>query len=144
MIFKTFNFYTMDTIYLTEKDYQRLHSLVQEQRQANGPHVVAALSKELKRAKVVPSGEVPRDVVTMNSLVKLRELKSSAEMEISIVYPKDANLANRKVSVLAPVATAVLGCSVGDEVEWPGPQGTMTYRVEEIIYQPEAAGDLYL
>jgi len=134
----------MDTIYLTEKDYQRLHSLVQEQRQATGPHAVAALSKELKRAKVVPSEDVPKDVVTMNSLVKLRELKSSSEMEITIVYPKDANLASRKVSILAPVATAVLGCRVGDEVEWPGPQGTMKYRVEEIIYQPESAGDLYL
>ena len=80
----------------------------------------------------------------MNPLVKLREMISSAEMEITIVYSKDANLANRKVSVLAPVATAVLGCSVGDEVDWAGPQGTKKYRVEDIIYQPEAAGELYL
>lgn len=134
----------MSTIYLTQKDYQRLHSLVLAQREASGPRAVEALSRELKRAKVVASEEIPVDVVTMNSFVRLKEMKSSAVMEITIVYPKDADLANRKVSILAPVATAVLGCRVGDEVEWPAPQGTVTYKVEEIIYQPEAAGDQYL
>lgn len=134
----------MNTIYLTQRDYQRLHSLVLAQRGISGPQAVEGLSRELKRARVVPSEEIPVDVVTMNSLVKLKDLKSSAVMEISIVYPKDADLANRKVSILAPVATAVLGCRVGDEVEWPAPQGTVKYKVEEIIYQPEAAGDQYL
>ena len=134
----------MDTSYLTQKDYQRLHSLVLAQRGINGPQAVEGLSRELKRARVVPSEEIPVDVVTMNSLVKLKDLKSSAVMEITIVYPKDADLASRKVSILAPVATAVLGCRVGDEVEWPAPQGTVKYKVEEIIYQPEAAGDQYL
>ena len=133
----------MSIIYLTQKDYQRLHSLVLAQRGANGAQAVEALSKELKRASIVPSEEIPVDVVTMNSLVRLRELKSSAVMEITIVYPKDADLASRKISILAPVATAVLGCRVGDTVEWPAPHGTVTYSVEEIIYQPEAAGDLH-
>ncbi|WP_161888239.1 nucleoside diphosphate kinase regulator [Pontibacter russatus] len=134
----------MNTIYLTQRDYQRLHSLVLAQREISGPQAVEGLSRELKRARVVPSEEIPVDVVTMNSLVKLKDLKTSAVMEITIVYPKDADLANRKVSILAPVATAVLGCRVGDEVEWPAPQGTVKYKVEEIIYQPEAAGDQYL
>ncbi|WP_242916426.1 nucleoside diphosphate kinase regulator [Pontibacter liquoris] len=135
----------MNTIYLTEKDHQRLHALVQAQRLTNGPRAVEALGKELKRAKVVATEEIPVDVVTMNSIVRLKELKSASEMEITIVYPKDADLASKKISVLAPVATAVLGCRVGDEVEWPAPQGgTVTYKVESILYQPEAAGDIYL
>lgn len=134
----------MNPIYLTEKDFQRLHGLIQTQRQLSGAHTVEALSKELKRAKVVASEEIPKDVITMNSLVKLKEMKSGSEMEITIVYPKDANLTSRKISVLAPVGTAVLGCRVGDEVEWPAPQGSVVYRVEEILYQPESAGDLNL
>ncbi|MBF9252705.1 nucleoside diphosphate kinase regulator [Pontibacter sp. 172403-2] len=135
----------MNTIYLTEKDHQRLHALVQAHRLSNGAHAVEALCKELKRAKVVASEEIPVDIVTMNSFVRLKELKSSSVMEITIVYPKDADLATRKISVLAPVATAVLGCKVGDEIEWPAPQGgIVTYKVEEILYQPEAAGDMYL
>lgn len=77
-------------------------------------------------------------------LVRLKELKGLTEVGLSAVYPGDAALPNRKVSVLAPVATAVPGSRVGDEVERPAPQGTVAYRVEESIYQPEAAGDLYL
>ncbi|MDX5422270.1 MAG: nucleoside diphosphate kinase regulator [Hymenobacteraceae bacterium] len=135
----------MNTIYLTEKDHQRLHNLVQAQRLVGGAHVVGALSKELKRAKVVASEEIPTDVVTMNSMVKLREAKSASEINITVVYPKDADLSKWKISVLAPLGTAVLGCKIGDTVEWTAPQrGTVTYKVEEILYQPEAAGDLYL
>ena len=134
----------MNTIYLTEKDYERLHSLVQQQRQNGGAAAVEGLCNELKRAKVVASEEVPVDVVTMNSLVRLQDTKTGNTMEITVVYPKDADLAARKVSVLAPVATAILGCKVGDEVEWPAPKGMLSYKVETILYQPEAAGDLYL
>ncbi|WP_242928847.1 nucleoside diphosphate kinase regulator [Pontibacter vulgaris] len=134
----------MNPIYLTEKDYERLHSLVQVQRQNGGAAAVDGLCKELKRAKVVASEEVPVDVVTMNSFVRLKDLKTKNVMEITVVYPKDADLSARKVSILAPVATAILGCKVGDEVEWPAPQGMVSYKVEEILYQPEAAGDFYL
>lgn len=134
----------MNPIYVTEKDFQRLHSLVQAQRQVSGAHTVEALSQELKRAKVVASEEIPKDVVTMNSLVKLREIKSGAQMELTVVYPKDADLSKLKISVLAPVGTAILGCKVGDQVERPGSQYSIVYQVEEVVYQPEAAGDLNL
>ena len=133
-----------DTIYLTDKDYNRLLQVVQAQRQKNGLFVVAALSQELKRAKVVSPTEIPADVITMNSRVRLKEMKSAAELDIDIVYPKDADVGKRKVSVLAPVGTAVLGCKVGDEVKWPVAQGMVTYKVQELIYQPEAAGDFNL
>ena len=133
-----------NTIYLTDKDYNRLLQVVQSQRQKNGLFVVAALSQELKRAKVVSAKEIPADVITMNSRVRLKEMKSAAELDIDIVYPKDADVGKRKVSVLAPVGTAVLGCKVGDEVKWPVAQGMVTYKVEELIYQPEAAGDFNL
>ena len=123
-----------NTIYLTDKDYNRLLQVVQSQRQKNGLFVVAALSQELKRAKVVSAKEIPADVITMNS----------RELDIDIVYPKDADVGKRKVSVLAPVGTAVLGCKVGDEVKWPVAQGMVTYKVQELIYQPEAAGDFNL
>ncbi|QNF33787.1 nucleoside diphosphate kinase regulator [Adhaeribacter swui] len=134
----------MNTIYLTEKDYQRLLTLVQAQRHVNGTSSVEALGKELKRAKVVAPEEIPVDVITMNSTVRLKELKSKAEMIVTIVYPKEVDLPSRKISVLAPIGTAVLGCRVGDKIDWPLPQGTATYRVEELIYQPEAAGDFHL
>jgi regulator of nucleoside diphosphate kinase len=133
----------MNTIYLTETDYQRLHQVVQLQRQTSRPQVSEALSKELKRARIMPSTEIPSDVITMNSVVQIKEIKSATEMEIKIVYPKEANL-RRKVSILAPLGTAILGCRVGDEVDWQVLDNLLTYKVEKIIYQPEAAGDLHL
>jgi regulator of nucleoside diphosphate kinase len=106
----------MEAIYLTEKDYQRLHKMIRVQRFANGSHAVEALSKALERAKVVSTLEIPPDVITMNSMVRLKEIKSRAEMIAMIVYPKESDLPFRKVSVLAPIGTAVLGCKVGDEI----------------------------
>ncbi|QMU29677.1 nucleoside diphosphate kinase regulator [Adhaeribacter radiodurans] len=134
----------MNTIYLTEKDYQRLHNLVQHQSHIYGNQATQVLCRELKRAKIVASEEIPVNVITMNSTVRLKELKSKAEMVVTIVYPKEANLSDRKISVLAPVGTAVLGCQVGDKIEWHLPQGPATYKIEEIIYQPEAQGDFHL
>ncbi|MFT2009925.1 nucleoside diphosphate kinase regulator [Pontibacter sp. 13R65] len=134
----------MNSMYVTEKDFQRLHTLVQSQRMTNFPASLEALCKGLKQAKVVASEEIPEDVVTMNSFVKLQNLKTGSAMEIKLVYPKDADVNERKVSVLAPIGSAVLGCRTGDEISWTGPQGKVEYKVVEVLYQPEAAGDMYL
>lgn len=129
-------------IYLTNADHVKLLALVQAERQVSGNQAVAALGNELRRAKLVSSTAIPPDVITMNSVVQLRELPGGPELEITLVYPKEANTAQRKISILAPVATAVLGCRVGDCIQWPVPKGTATFEVKAILYQPEAAGDL--
>ncbi|WP_205504244.1 nucleoside diphosphate kinase regulator [Rufibacter psychrotolerans] len=134
----------MNSIYLTQKDHERLHQLVQQQRSSGSPNTVAGLCQELRHAHQLPSEEVPEDVITMNSLVRLKEKKSGTVLELTLVYPKDADVTTRKISVLAPVGTAILGRKVGQEVECTVSGRTLTYRVEEVIYQPEAAGDFYL
>ena len=135
----------MNTIYLTEKDYLRLVDLIQAQR-AKGPldNNVRTLAEELKRANRVLPEQILDTVVTMNSKVVLEELKTGQERELTIVYPRDADITTMKISVLAPVGTAILGCKVGDMVEWPVPSGTAKYVVKKIVYQPEAAGDFHL
>lgn len=135
----------MNTIYLTELDYKRLIDLIQAQRQGSGNMAgVSKLGEELKRAERVPSEKIPADVITMNSRVMLKDLQSGNELEITLVYPKDANIQERKISILAPVGTAILGCREGDTVEWPVPSGTINYRIEKVTYQPESTGDLFL
>lgn len=128
-------------IYLTKLDYDRLLRLVQLQRQEHGNEQIAPLSNELKRAQLVAPEEIFPDVVTMNSRVRLREVTTGTELEITLVYPQFADITTRKISILAPVATAVLGCRIGDTVDWPLPKGKATYRVEALLHQPEAAGD---
>lgn len=134
----------MDPICLTEKDYHRLHQVVLAQRQVNGAREVEALGKELKRARIVPSSEIPADVITMNSRVVLRKKNQEDQLHFTLVYPREANVLEQKISVLAPAGTAILGCKVGEEVSWPVGNKTICYLVEEILYQPEAAGDLNL
>ncbi|WP_018478183.1 nucleoside diphosphate kinase regulator [Pontibacter roseus] len=134
-----------NVIYLTELDYKRLVDLIQLQRQGAGaPANIGKLGEELKRAKRVASEEIPADVVTMNSRVLLRDLQSGKEMEITLVYPKEADVNARKISIFAPVGTAILGCREGDEVEWPVPSGTIHYKIEKVTFQPESAGNYNL
>ena len=136
----------MTKIYVTQKDHQRLHDLVQMQRGGGGNSKYASqLGVELKRAKQVKPEEILECIVTMNSQVRLRELKTNKEFEITLVYPKDVDVFARKVSVLAPVGIAILGCKEGDVVELPVPTGsTITYVIEKVLYQPEASGDFHL
>ncbi len=103
-----------------------------------------ALEEELDRAELVDSTELPPDVVSMNSTVHLQECNSGREFELKLVYPEDAGEAGR-VSVLAPIGSALLGLSVGSEIDWPLPDGrTARIRVLGLRYQPEAAGDMDL
>jgi regulator of nucleoside diphosphate kinase len=73
--------------------------------------------------------------------VSLIDLDSAEEMVLTLVFPRDADLNQDKISVLAPIGTAVLGYHVGDTIEWEVPDGTRRLEVRKIIYQPEASGD---
>lgn len=104
----------------------------------------ADLQAELDRADVVEPAQMPANVVTMNSTVQFEILESRQQCQLTLVYPRDIDGSADRVSIFAPVGSALLGLSVGDELAWPGPGGkTMTVRVTGIIYQPESAGDLH-
>lgn len=128
-------------IFVTEEDYEKLTQLLEGARQRRFRDLahVEQLDSELDRAHVVPAGEIPPDVVTMNSEVQLRDLDTDSEMVLTLVFPHEANAEQRKVSVLAPLGTAVLGYRAGDVVEWEVPAGKRRLRVERVLYQPEAA-----
>lgn len=104
----------------------------------------ADLQAELDRADVLPPEEMPPHVVTMNSTVQFSIKETGKEFCLTLVYPRDIDGSADKISILAPVGSALLGLSVGDELAWPGPAGqSMTVRVKEIQYQPESAGELH-
>ena len=133
-------------IYITEVDMNRLQGLLETGSQfghRDKKHLLE-LEDELNRARVVPSKDIPEDVITMNSKVRLRDLGSGQEIVYSLVFPGDANVAENKISVLAPIGTALIGYRVGDTIEWKVPGGLKKLKVEEILYQPERAGDYHL
>ncbi len=87
---------------------------------------------------------ISEDVVTMNSTVRLISTSSKAEFVCTVVYPDDVDLIDGGVSVLAPLGTRLIGCEVGDVVEWETPTDRGPWRVGEIVYQPERAGAFHL
>ncbi len=132
-------------LYMTKHDMDRLdHLLLALVAQAPDPEALEALQSELDQARLVSSEAVPPDVVTMNSKVRVRDLDSGEERIITLVFPEHADPAAGKVSVLDPVGTAILGYQVGDEIRWTSPKAKLRLKVEEMLYQPEAAGDRHL
>lgn len=129
---------TPEFIQVTESDMERLDQILADQPPSRN---AALLADELMRARVVASEQIPADVVTMNSRVRFRDVRTGEELEVTLVYPNAASFAHGRVSVLAPVGSALLGLTVGEEIEWPMPSGgERRLRVVDLPFQPEAAG----
>ena len=128
-------------IVITQHDLDRLRPVINDALAARTRDELAGLMGELDRALVVAPSEIPGDVVTMNSRVRLIDANTGEAIEMSLVFPDDADASAGAISILAPVGTAIIGYRAGDRVEWPTPAGTRTLTVDEVIFQPEAAGD---
>ena len=133
-------------IHITKFDMDRLNELIDGLRlspKANQANL-DLLENELYRGVLVDPQDIPHDVITMNSKVSITDTDSGEKMTYTLVFPSAANIAENKLSVLAPLGMALLGYRVGDIIEWPVPSGVRKLKVDEIIYQPEAAGDYHL
>jgi len=130
-----------DRIYITNEDSERLQRLIAGRRRGNSldQEYLDMLEQELDRAEVVEPEAIPRDVVTMNSEVRLKDLDSGETRVYRLIFPTQTRTSDA-VSVLAPIGTAMLGYRVGDVIEWRVPKGIRRLKVLEVIYQPEAAG----
>ena len=128
-------------IFIADDDRARLEALLRLATVYDLPRsqYLAALAGELRRARVVPRSQIPPDVVTMNSTVRLRDLETGEEETYTLVYPEQADIEADRLSVLAPVGTALLGYRSGDVIEWPVPAGVRRFRVEEVLFQPRNA-----
>jgi len=134
------------TIYITEYDVNRLRELIGDMKRFAyyGRDDIKDLEAELDRGQLVTPQNVPHDVITMNSQACLVDLDTDEEMTYTLVFPKEANIDQGKISVLAPIGTAMLGYRVGDVFEWQVPDGIRRLKVKTVLYQPEAAGDYHL
>lgn len=129
-------------ITVSSRDLARLELLLDSPGLRHVPAALA-LGRELERATVLPPERMPADVVTMNSTVHCIDEISGEHHHLTLAYPRDADVASHRVSVLAPVGSALLGLSVGSVIDWQAPGGrSLRVRVAAIRYQPEAAGDL--
>ncbi|MEO8443725.1 MAG: nucleoside diphosphate kinase regulator [Gammaproteobacteria bacterium] len=127
---------------LSSRDIERLERLL-DSDSYRGLAGIDALRNELDRASVVAPADVPPGVVTMTFTSRFRDDSSDAHFELTLVYPESVRSAST-VSVLAPVGSALLGLSVGQSISWQVPGGlTLSLRILEVVYQPEAMGEFH-
>jgi regulator of nucleoside diphosphate kinase len=125
-----------DNVILTKADYEKLSSLLMSAK----PEIAELLEEELGRASIVSDGELPRDVVSMNSKVSFKDLDTGKELVVTLVYPHDADIDENKISILAPIGAALIGLRVGQVIRWPVPSGKeKRLQVVAVLFQPESA-----
>jgi regulator of nucleoside diphosphate kinase len=127
-------------LFISFGDRDRLQTLINSARLDSRVPVASlnALEGELARSVAVDVGEIPPDVVTMNSTVTFRDLVSGEVESYTLVYPKDADVLSDRISVFAPIGTALLGYRSGDRVDWEVPAGK---RGLEIVDVQQAADE---
>jgi len=128
-------------IFITERTMERLQDLISIVHPANENDLenLKRLEEELYQANIVEPENIPLDVVTINSKVQLREIGSGLEIIIILVFPSEADLSEHKISILAPIGSAVIGRQTGDIIKWKAPGGIKRAEIEKLLYQPEAS-----
>ncbi|MDF7798560.1 nucleoside diphosphate kinase regulator [Pontiellaceae bacterium B1224] len=127
-------------IIMTWPDHSLLTRLLEEHRILNpraDRQAFEKLGHELSRAQLVAEQDIPADVITMNSTVQVFDMELGDEYSFTLSWPKEAKVSENRINVLAPLGMALLGSRVGQEIEWPLPDGICRLRVDEILFQPE-------
>jgi regulator of nucleoside diphosphate kinase len=134
----------MKQMLITVNDYQRLVGLMEvASLKTKMPQIAEQLRNGLMKAKMLPPENISGSVITMNSRVLIKDLSSGRQAELTIVYPKDADNLQGKISVFSEIGIALLGQQAGDTVSWKVPSGNGQFEILKITYQPEAAGKYY-
>jgi regulator of nucleoside diphosphate kinase len=130
---------------LTQLDHVRLTRLLAQSAAQQSGHTAStaqALHELLEWSHVVQSRAVDAEVVTMYSLLLLRERPSGEMRKLVVCYPHDADAAAGFISVLSPLGGSLLGLRVGEVARWRGPRGEEhSAEIVELLFQPEASGD---
>ena len=130
---------------ITELDAARIREL--GSRLADGGRSAAEFNDLIdmvtSRAEIVPGSRIPPDIVTVHSKVTFRDELTGAVHTVTVVYPQESSIGERRISVLSPVGRALLGRRVGAVASLDMPDGSRRrIRVVELHYQPEARGEL--
>ena len=135
----------MSAIVMSVYDFQRLSLLLR--KHAHAPleerKVLAALERKLEQAVLLPPEQIPPNVVTLRSTVRVTNLTSGKRERFTLSFPGETAQGDDRVSILAPLGVALVGERAGSTIVYSAPQRTCRLRIEKIEYQPEAVGELY-
>jgi regulator of nucleoside diphosphate kinase len=113
------------SIFITTRDAEKLRDLIRDayHTEYRGSDYLKKLANEIDKASVVQPDQIPSDIITLNSTARLVDQETKEEMVYSLVFPEDADPSQGKISILAPIGTAMLGFKAGDIFEWDTPGG---------------------
>lgn len=125
-------------VYITENDKIKLKGLFNTTIGFRNRDLktLRDLLEELDRAELIYDDNDAKDIIMMNTTVLVKDLDTGLEFTYTLVYPEYANSNENKISILAPIGTALLGYKVGDTIEWEVPAGIRKLKVKKIIDQP--------
>lgn len=122
-------------IVVSSTDYTRLSAMLDNLPQNETTDLLTA---ELERASILDTEQMPPNVVMMHTTVKFTVLSTGRESTYTLAYPREINAGGDKLSVLTPVGSALIGLSVGQEIEWPLPGGKAArIRIDKVLRQPD-------
>lgn len=133
-------------LYISRVDLSRLDALILRARRSadRDSEYLDNLEARLDVARSMSPADVPHDIVTMNTRVRLWHREQDAHVVYTLVFPENADANENKISVLAPLGAALLGARENDTIVWRTPEGEQRMTVEAILYQPESAGHYHL
>ncbi len=126
-----------EQLILVKDDYEVMMNYLRSGSTTFDQQNIEELQTELKRAKLVSKEAVPKDVVRLNSVVTIKEEKEKKTMEVVLVTPNKADIKQRRISVMSPIGTALIGFRKGQQVEWQVPAGKKTFTIVEVINEFE-------
>lgn len=125
---------TVSPVILLKKDFEILNGYVRNLQgmQVNEKENFRKLYDEIRKAQIVNEENFPDDVVRLDSTVVIKDLQSKRDMMITVVLPQKADIKQKKVSVLAPIGTALIGFRKGQIVSWEVPSGKKDFKIMEV------------
>ena len=129
-------------IYITNYDRERLERLVAsyhlQQISRNKRKMLNLLEVRLHRSRIVHWKDIKPTVVTMDSNIRLKKFDGIEKEDYSLVFPEDANLIRNKISILSHLGISLLGRNSNDVIKIRTNEGTQSFVIDSILYQPEA------
>jgi regulator of nucleoside diphosphate kinase len=132
----------MKPIHISKTDYRKLSDLIQWEVRPHTrlPEHLQALEGELNRAEIRDLSEMEADIITLHSTARLKDLDTGEIVEYTLAFPEEADIDAGRISILAPLGTAMLGYRKGDSFEWQVPAGVSRWQVEDVFFHEDAAG----
>ena len=131
-------------VMILQEDYNILTAYIKGTRPPGNVHEKQpgrSLSEEMENAIILSKHEFPGDVIRLNSTAIIKDLATNRVMTITIVLPSEADIKKNKISVLAPLGTALLGYRKNQQIQWQLPAGTKNFLVMEVYHSSSVEGN---